>query len=83
MIAGSILFNRKDMTVNQKSRYNSRRTFIRNMALMGGAGTLLASAAKTMRFGSREKPLGRPDARRSQGYRLTPHIRTYYKKIAS
>ena len=69
--------------MNQKSRQNSRRTFIRNMALMGGAGTLLASAAKTMRLGSRENPMGSPDARRSQGYRLTPHIRKYYKKVAS
>jgi hypothetical protein len=71
------------MTMNQESRPNSRRTFIKNMALMGGAGTLLASAAKTMRLGSRENPMGSPDARRSQGYRLTAHIRKYYKKAAS
>ena len=69
--------------MSQKSRSHSRRTFIKNMALMGGAGTLLASTAKTMRFGSRENPMGSPDARRSQGYRLTPHIRKYYKKAAS
>ena len=69
--------------MNQESRQNGRRTFIRNIVLMGGAGTLLASAAKTMRFGSRKHPMGSPDARRTQGYRLTPHIRKYYKKIAS
>ena len=68
--------------MSQKSRPYSRRTFIKNMALMGGAGALLASTAKTMRFGSRENPMGSPDARRSQGYRLTPHIRKYYKKTA-
>jgi len=68
--------------MSQKSRPYSRRTFIKNMALMGGAGTLLASTAKAMRFGPRENPMGSPDARRSQGYRLTPHIRKYYKKTA-
>ena len=69
--------------MNQESRQNSRRTFIRNIMLMGGAGTLLSSAAKTIGFGSRKHPMGSPDARRSKGYRLTPHIRKYYKKVAS
>ena len=69
--------------MSQESKPNSRRTFIKNMALMGGAGTLLAGTAKTMRLGSRENPMGSADARRSQGYRLTPHIRKYYKKAAS
>ncbi len=69
--------------MNQESRQNSRRTFIRNMVLMGGAGTLLAGAAKTLRLGSWKNPMGSPDARRSQGYRLTPHIRKYYKTVAS
>ena len=69
--------------MSRKSRPHSRRTFIKNMALMGGAGALLASTSKTMRFGSRENPMGSPDARRSQRYRLTPHIRKYYKKAAS
>jgi len=69
--------------MSQKSRPHSRRTFIKNMALMGGAGALLASTAKAMRFGLRENPMGSPDARRSQGYRLTPHIRKYYKRAAA
>ena len=69
--------------MSQKSRPSNRRTFLRNMALMGGAGTLLAGAARTVGVGSRENPMGSPDARRSQGYRLTPHIRKYYKKAAS
>ena len=68
--------------MKQESKPNSRRTFIKNMALMGGAGALLASTARAMRFGSRENPMGSPDAHRSQGYRLTPHIRKYYKKTA-
>jgi len=69
--------------MKQESKPNSRRTFIKNMALMGGAGALLASTAKAMRFGSRENPMGSPDVRRSQGYRLTAHIRKYYKKAAA
>jgi len=44
---------------------------------------LLASTAKAMRFGSRENPTESPDVRRSQGYRLTAHIRKYYKKAAA
>jgi len=69
--------------MKQESKPNSRRTFIKNLALMGGAGTLLASAAKTMRLGSRENPTESPDVRRSHGYRLTAHIRKYYKKAAA
>jgi hypothetical protein len=69
--------------MSQKSRPYSRRTFFKNMALMGGAGTLLAGAAKTMRLGPRKNPMESPDARRSRGYQLTPHIRKYYKKAAS
>ena len=69
--------------MSQKSRPYSRRTFIKNMALMGGAGAVMAGPARTMRLGSRENPMGSPGARRSQGYRLTPHIRKYYKKAAS
>ena len=69
--------------MSQKFRPHSRRTFIKNMALMGGAGALLASTAKAMCFGSRENPMGSPDARRSQGYRLTPHIRKYYKRASA
>ena len=69
--------------MSQKSRPHSRRTFIKNMALMGGAGTLLAGAAGTVGVGPRENPMGSPDARRSQGYRLTPHIRKYYTRAAA
>jgi hypothetical protein len=71
------------MTMNQESKPNSRRTFLKNLALMSGAGTLLAGAARTVGVGPRENPMGNPDGRRSQGYRLTPHIRKYYKKAAS
>ena len=69
--------------MSQKSRPYSRRTFIKNMALMGGAGAVMAGPARTICLGSRENQMGSPDARRSQGYRITPHIRKYYKKAAS
>ena len=69
--------------MNHESKPNSRRTFIRNMALMGGAGTLLAGGAKTMRLGARKNPMESSEVRRSLGYRLTPHIHKYYKKAAS
>lgn len=69
--------------MKKQSRSGSRRTFIKNMTLMGGAGILLTSVAKIAGPGLREDPIETPDACRSQGYRLTPHIRTYYKKAAS
>ena len=69
--------------MSQKSRPYSRRTFIKNMALMGGAGTLLAGPARTMGLGPREGSNMIPDKNRSRGYRLTPHIRKYYKKAAA
>ena len=62
---------------------NSRRIFIKNIALLGGAGTLLASTASTLRPGRRGKSEENTDARRGRGYRLTPHIRKYYKLVAS
>jgi hypothetical protein len=68
--------------MNQELKPQSRRTFIKNMALMGGAGTLLASAAGNMPQRRRGKTSGSPEVRRSRGYRLTPHIRRYYKNAA-
>ncbi len=69
--------------MNQKAGQNSRRIFIRTLALMGGAVPLLAGAAKAMGLGSEKDPEGIPDPRPSQGYWVTPHIRQYYKKVAS
>jgi hypothetical protein len=69
--------------MSQKFRPHSRRTFIKNMALMGGAGALLAGPVRTLGVGPREESNRIPDKHRSQGYRLTPHIRKYYKNAAA
>ena len=69
--------------MSNEPKPNSRRIFIKNMALLGGAGTFLASAAGTLRPGRRGKSVENSDVRRSRGYRLTPHIRKYYKVAAS
>jgi len=69
--------------MSQKSRPYSRRTFIKNMALLGGSGALLAGPAKTVGVRLREGSNIIPGKNRSRGYRLTPHIRKYYKKAAA
>ncbi|WP_300464921.1 hypothetical protein [Desulfobacula sp.] len=69
--------------MNRKTGQNSRRSFIRNVLLMGGAAPLLAGVARAAGPGLKKKSEGRPDPYPSQGYRETPHIRQYYKKLAS
>ena len=69
--------------MSQKSRPYSRRTFIKNVALMGGAGALLAGPAGTVGVGLRGGFNMISDKKRARGYRLTPHVRKYYKKAAS
>ncbi len=69
--------------MRQKSRPYSRRTFIKNMALIGGAGALLAGPARTVGVGLRGGSNMIPDKKSARGYRLTPHVRKYYKKAAA
>jgi len=68
--------------MSQKTRPYSRRTFIKNLAMMGGAGALLAGPARTVGGRAREGSNIIPGKNRSRGYRLTAHIRMYYKKAA-
>ena len=83
MIEESTCYNVEGITMSKKSKPHNRRTFIKNMALIGGAGALLAGRAGTAGGSPREGSNLIHDKNRSRGYRLTPHIRTYYKKAAS
>ena len=69
--------------MNRKAGQNSRRIFIRNLALMGGAAPLLAGVSRAMALGPGKNSEKIPGPLPSQGYRVTPHIRQYYKKIVS
>ena len=75
--------NRKDLIMKNESKQKSRRMFIKNMALAGGAGVLMTNPARAIAAGLGKNPLGKSETRCSQGYRLTPHIRKYYKTTAS
>jgi nitrous oxide reductase len=55
----------------------SRRAFLRDMAAMGGAAAVAASAGA-----SAELPVSAPapTVAKPKGYRLTPHVAKYYDK---
>jgi hypothetical protein len=55
----------------------SRRAFLRDMAAMGGAAAVAASAGARA-----EKPVDAPApaAAAPKGYRVTPHVAKYYDK---
>ncbi|MGD8309013.1 MAG: hypothetical protein PVG98_06185 [Chromatiales bacterium] len=68
------------MTKPADSKGYDRRTFLRGLAGAGAATTALALA------GGAVGDAGEPESAQSEaqpereGYRLTPHIRTYYDK---
>ena len=68
--------------MNQESKPHDRRAFIKKVAFMGGAGTLLAAAGKTGRAAARPHPTINSAAGSPRGYRVTAHIRKYYEKAA-
>jgi hypothetical protein len=57
----------------------TRRSFLRDLAAVGGAAAVAGSA------GAQTTTVPVVDAKpdRPQGYRLTPHIRKYYDKARS
>jgi len=62
-----------------------RRTFMRTLAIGGGAAGLVAATA---RFATEDGTPSRPSAEAgtqpetSKGYHVTPHIEQYYRKAA-
>jgi len=59
------------------TRDSSRRSFLRGLAVMGGATAVAASTgAETLAPGVDTKK--QPD--KPQGYRVTPHVAKYYDK---
>jgi len=56
---------------------NSRRRFLRSLAVMGGV-TAVAAAAGTA--GAKPAAGPAPGKTAPQGYRVTPHVAKYYDK---
>jgi len=58
------------------TRENSRRSFLRGLAVMGGVTAVAASTgADTVSPGEEAQ-----QPRKPQGYRVTPHVAKYYDK---
>ena len=56
----------------------SRRTFLKEFAVAGGATALITATGRAHAApGENETAAGKPEPR---GYHETPHIRTYYDK---
>lgn len=55
---------------------NSRRSFLRGLAVMGGVTAVAASTgAEVVEASPQVKPAAKPE-----GYRVTPHVAKYYDK---
>jgi len=65
------------MSRDTGTRDNSRRSFLRGLAVMGGVTAVAASTgAETVAPGvEAQKQPGK-----AQGYRVTPHVAKYYDK---
>lgn len=69
------------MTTSSKPR-NGRRRFLRGAALTSGAAVLGAAARGALSPDDAGRPSRNKDAAgstTSKGYRLTPHIESYYR----
>jgi hypothetical protein len=56
-----------------------RREFLKGVAVAGGAATVAAAAGVSV-AGARDAERKEPEAPKSAGYHVTPHIATYYEK---
>ncbi len=58
----------------------SRRAFLRNSALAGGAAAVAAVTGTAMAVTDSQESSAAPQDPSSQGYRETAHVREYYAK---
>ena len=59
---------------------SDRRRFIKHLGIMAGAGTLLALGVNETARSPKCIQAKIDRIRMGRGYRLTPHIRSYYEK---
>lgn len=65
------------MSNRETSQSNTRRSFFRKLALIGGAGAV-AGASRVQARPAAEKAASAPA--QPSGYRLTEHVAEYYRK---
>ena len=70
------------MGATKREKENSRRVFLKHLAFFGAAGALVANGS-----GENVNRVGKPkknesETVRSTRYKITPHIREYYRKAA-
>ena len=66
--------------MQSKSTRPDRRRFLKRLGMVTGAGALLAMGARSTTHADTDADANTAQARQGQGYRLTPHIRSYYEK---
>jgi hypothetical protein len=64
----------------KKQISRSRRSFFKKLALLGGSAALAGLSGRRFDTGKRGPQAA---AEASRGYRLTPHIKTYYRTADS
>lgn len=65
------------MSKQAKAESNSRRNFIKGMAVAGGATALVAAGGASA---SSEAPASESKTPASKGYRHTAHVAEYYRQ---
>lgn len=68
------------MSHESKSENLSRRGFLKNAAVAGGAATVSALTPPVQAGVERQLRTEAKEASPSKGYRETPHVREYYEK---
>jgi hypothetical protein len=63
-----------------QQRGTGRRTFLKTIALLGGSAALMAAGNGVGVIPSTKSKPASASPVRSNGYRLTPHIKKYYER---
>jgi len=71
------------MEKRRESAGESRRGFLKKLALLGASMTVLATARDVVTEGQGRADEKVPADVEAKGYRLTPHIRRYYETARS
>lgn len=66
------------MSSKSRSEREGRRTFLRQLAAVGGATATIAVTGRAVAAPDLEEPAAA--APEAKGYRETPHVSTYYNK---
>lgn len=65
--------------MQSKATQSSRRRFLRRLGMITGAGALAALGTRHTARADEDLEVRSAKSRQGQGYRLTAHIRSYYR----